>query len=141
MFRFLSGRTNRLYFWIGLLCAAITVVIASFFVAPERLAIPVTVVWLMWCGRRLHDIGRTAFWAWVPAIISGALGAYAIWQLRQPVVMHQGATLKEIVPLIQQKETLTFVLLAAGGLVQLAFTVVIGVLKGDAGDNRFGPMG
>ncbi len=139
MFGYLSGRTNRKFFWTGFVCAAVVVAISAWFVEPERLSIPVTVIWFMLCGRRLHDFGRSMFWTLIPILISLGLGVYGVWQLRAPLTIHEGAQIKEVLPLIQQKEELMLALLAAGGGVQIIYTIVIGFIRGDAGENRFGP--
>jgi uncharacterized membrane protein YhaH (DUF805 family) len=115
---------------------------AVLFVAPlltNIVHLPVEgseVFWLLLYGRRLHDFGKTLWWAvgaillsLVPVILLGAIQGESF----RGLILNQGVD-------DSGHRSLAY-LGAIGGafLIQHSFTVWLGLQKGDEGQNRFGP--
>jgi uncharacterized membrane protein YhaH (DUF805 family) len=112
-FWWLAGRAGRREYWvdIGLLF------LLSFLLSRAAPAVSAgfTVVLMSVQIRRIHDLGRTAWWA-VAATIAPVVAMFAAW----PVMGLEDATL-------------------AGVVVELVLIVAIGAWPGEVGENRFGP--
>ena len=128
-----SGRCNQQQYWI---------MVAVLFAAPMLASIvrlPVEgaeAFWLILYGRRLHDFGKTLWWAvgvillsLVPVML---LAAIVGGESFRDLILKQGVD-------DSGHRSLAY-LAAIGGafLIQHAFTVWLGLRKGDEGPNRFG---
>ncbi len=115
-----GSRINRKTYWIvTVVVFAISIALgyAGFEKAQRAIAPMVTIVFIRIFASRLHDFGRSGWWQLVlygiqiPAIILIATAG------GEPIEVATGL----------------------GVLIQVAFTVVLGAIPGDRGDNRFGP--
>jgi uncharacterized membrane protein YhaH (DUF805 family) len=112
-FRWLGGRAGRREY--GVYVALLLVVSFALSYTPPIVSIGLTLVLIFTQIRRLHDFGRSGWWA-------------------------VGASLVPLVPGIPlMMSGQTDLGLAVGVLVELALIVVIGAIPGTPGDNRFGP--
>jgi uncharacterized membrane protein YhaH (DUF805 family) len=127
-----GGRSNRKQYWIMMLVLIALGVAIQFIPGVKAGSIGVGVVWLMVWGRRLHDIGRSAWWGAIPFILAGVCGFFGEVQvgLATSSPSAEGA--------VSQQELVGLALLLVGLLVQFGFTIWLGVVKGDPNENRFG---
>jgi uncharacterized membrane protein YhaH (DUF805 family) len=109
-----KGRTNRRLYWLLIAgMVALYVIIAPLLsVYAGFVTLP---LWLLVAGRRLHDFGRTAWWALVPFGVGFGRGL-----------------LGDLLSIPETQST------TALGLLSIAVLVVIGIWPGDAEANRFG---
>lgn len=111
------GRTRRRLYWLFLALhlaayAGLQTLIGGY---ADWLAVP---IWILIGGRRLHDFGKTAWWALIP-FCAGFVGGF---------LSSVGAPMPE--------ETTWIIVL---GLLSVLVMVVIGLWPGDKAANRFGP--
>jgi len=114
MFRSLQGRINRVSYWIAIAAAAVVLVL--FRLLDPKFSIPEYVI-LILCVPRLHDIGRTGWWA-------------------------GGALIGELVLVAALFTTSADTILTAGGAYMFfvaVLMIVLGCLPGQPAENRFGP--
>lgn len=125
-----SGRAARRQYWRTLLLLiGVSFALSALGVIPggQIIAMPFSLAaniaqWAL-VARRLHDLGRSGWWQ-VPAM---ALGMAAVLQV---VSMGQSG--------IEARPDIAAAMLGAMFL-SMAFVVVIGVVRGDPGPNRWGP--
>ena len=128
-----SGRCNKQQYW------AMVVVLLAAPALANMAHLPVAgteALWLVLYGRRLHDFGKTRWWAvgvillsLLPAILFGALDGESF----RNVILHQGVD-------ESGHRSLAYIGAIGGAfLIQHGFTVWLGLQKSDEGQNRFGP--
>lgn len=142
-----NGRIGPREFWVGVL-----ILIAGNIVAG---AIPVLgeLLWLglIWVGvavygKRLHDGGRTAWLHAIPWAVSSALGIIAVSVLGAGVIqlVVDGVQNGQPSPLsvggMVAAGGVAMLMLTAGTAVWAVYTLWVGLLKGEAGANRHGPV-
>jgi uncharacterized membrane protein YhaH (DUF805 family) len=140
MFSFFTGRSGRQEYWIsvGLLILAAFVLSA---LHMEAASAAITIMWVITWLRRLHDIGRPGWIAILPilvmiaAIMIGvAIGGQAFLQAIAAV---ESMNVRAVIP-----DKIAYLIIGVGAVAvicQFGFTIWLGVKKGDAGQNRFGP--
>ena len=113
MFWWPRGRSRRAEYWIYVALQTVLSMLLS--KAAPIVGIVMFAVYLLVQVRRLHDFGRSAWW-----VVGVTLAGFAV-----------------MIPLVVLGE----LNLALGAAVVLTVvpTIWIGVVRGDAGDNRFGP--
>jgi uncharacterized membrane protein YhaH (DUF805 family) len=127
-----SGRCNQQQYWVVVALLFIVPVLATAIHLPLE---GTEALWLILYAKRLHDIGKTLWWAVgvimlsvVPAILWGALGGESVRDL----ILHHGVD-------DDGHRSLTyFGTMATVLLIQHSFTLWLGVQKGDEDRNRFG---
>jgi uncharacterized membrane protein YhaH (DUF805 family) len=110
--RWLAGRAGRGEYWLWIGITFGLSIVLGFVVKTGAGAL--TAILLLAQIRRLHDLGRTGWWA-VAATLAPVAVMVPVWLL-----------------------TSIDVGLLAGVVVELALIVWIGVMRGDAAANRFG---
>ena len=128
----LSGRCNRQQYWVMAAVLFVSPILANIVHLPVD---GTDAFWLILYSRRLHDFGKTLWWAvgaillsLVPVILLGAIAGDSFRDL----ILNQG---------VDDSGHRSLAYLAAIGsalLIQHAFTVWLGLQKGDEGQNRFG---
>lgn len=113
MFWWLKGRSNRREYWTYM--AGLTAVSFLLSHAPPVVNLAFSVIMLLVQIRRLHDVGRSGWWA-AAAIVAPIPPSIALFYLAGEDVG-----------------------LGVGLALGLALIVLIGALPGDPGENRFGP--
>ena len=113
-----QGRCGRGQYWL-----LIAVLVVLYLVLTPLLAVWAGLVtlplWILASGRRLHDLGRSAWWSIVPfamGFIKGFLGGVGV-----------------VFPFTDAQWS------AVLGLVSLGLMVLLGSWPGDKAANRFGP--
>jgi uncharacterized membrane protein YhaH (DUF805 family) len=127
-----SGRCNKQWYWVMAAVLLVSPAVANIVHLPVEGS---ETFWLILYGRRLHDFGKTLWWAvgvillsLVPVILLRAIGGESFRDL----IPNQG---------VDDAGHRSLAYLAAIGsafLIQHAFTVWLGMQKGDEGQNRFG---
>lgn len=127
-----SGRCNKQQYWVMVMLLFAAPVLASTVHLPVEGS---EAFWLVLYARRLHDFGKTLWWAvgaillsLVPVILLGAIAGESF----RGLILNQG---------VDDSGHRSLPYLAAIGsafLIQHAFTVWLGLQKGDEGQNRFG---
>lgn len=114
----LNLRCNRRYFWIGLMMiAVVTALMAQ--ANPWMLNGGFVLPWVLLHGARLHDFGRQGVWGIaVVAAVLALLSGLAV--LNPPPYVYGPAALLAL-------------------LAVTSFSVWVGIKRGDAETNRFGP--
>lgn len=138
MGNFFTGRSNRQEYWISV-AILIAAALALAYFQMQAASAAITIMWIITWIRRLHDIGRPAWWAMLPllvvvvlAIAGIALGGKAFEEV---ILAAEGG--KAIGPNDPGFAIVALVVLV-GLLFQFGFTIWLGIKKGDAGDNKFG---
>jgi uncharacterized membrane protein YhaH (DUF805 family) len=111
-------RINRKVFWLATI-VIFGIVVALSLVPPLRALIRYLTLFLFIrvYAARLHDFGRSAWWQVVLYVVQFAA----------------------VILIVAANSHFAGLAIAAGLLVQLAFTVVLGVIPGDREANQFGP--
>jgi len=135
---YLKGRSGRKEYWASV---GILFVVALGLAALNLNGASGVMVflWLLIWGRRLHDINRSSAWGLLPivaalviAFVAVTFGGRDLLNAVQYSQSGKGA--------VSEKGAYAFFgLLAAVLVVQGGFTIWLGVKRGDAGDNKFGP--
>lgn len=136
-----NGRIGQKEFWIGVLILIAANIVASF-IPLLGFIISLALIWvgIAVYGKRLHDAGKSAWLHAIPWAVSIVLMTIG-------VVMAGGAVFTAMMGGGDDVDVAT-VMAGAGAaslffllsfLVWFAYTIWVGLLKGDAGDNRFGP--
>ena len=113
MFRSLQGRINRATYWAAIAAAAAVLLLVR--LLDSKVTIPEYLI-LIVCVPRLHDIGRTGWWA-------------------------GGALIGELILVAALFSTSADTKLIAGGVYMLLIAglmIVLGCLPGQSQPNRFG---
>jgi uncharacterized membrane protein YhaH (DUF805 family) len=139
MFSFFTGRSNRQEYWISV---ALLIVVAFALTAlhMESASAAITIMWVITWIRRLHDVGRSGWYALLPIalmIVAVTLG-FVIGG--QPFINALAAieTMRADVAIPDRVLYLIVAVGLAAIIVQFGFTIWLGAKKGDAGNNRFG---
>jgi uncharacterized membrane protein YhaH (DUF805 family) len=127
-----SGRCNKQQYCVMAVVLFVSPILAKAVHLPAE---GTEVFWLILYGRRLHDFGKTLWWAvgvillsLIPVILLGGIEGDSFRDL----MLNQG---------IDDSGHRSLAYLAAIGsafLIQHGFTVWLGLQKGDEGQNRFG---
>lgn len=137
-----NGRIGQQEYWIGVLILIAANIVASF-IPILGFIISLALIWvgIAVYGKRLHDAGKTAWLHAVPWAVSFVLVVIGS-------VMAGGAVLAAMAGGGGDDVDLATLIAGAGAaslffllsfVVWLGYTIWVGLLKGDAGDNRFGP--
>ena len=128
---YLRGRASRKEYWLWFLALFVTGLIFS--LVSENLGSGMSFVFLAVQIRRLHDFGRSGWWLIPLSAIPLALPLTA-FQLGL-----QGDTYPFDPAQFAKAEGWSNMALVASMLFMLATYIWMGIQRGDAGDNRFGP--
>ncbi len=127
-----SGRCSRQQYWVMAVILFVSPMLAKIAHLPEEGS---EVFWLILYGRRLHDFGKTLWWAvgvvllsLVPVMLLGAIEGASFRDL----ILNQG------VDDLGHRSLAYFAAIGSALLIQHGFTVWLGLQKGDEGENRFG---
>jgi len=139
MFSFFTGRSNRQEYWasVALLIVAALVLEALHMQAASA---AITIMWVITWIRRLHDIGKPGWLSLIPLgiVLALAIGGLVIGGNAFVKTMTEAETTGAMPPM--DRDAYIFMgVVFAGLIVQFGFTIWLGVRKGDAGNNRFGP--
>ena len=137
-----NGRIGQQEYWIGILIL-IAGNIVSNFIPFLGFFIGLFLIYVGVCvyGKRLHDIGKTA---WIHGIVW--LIQIGLWIVG--IAVAGGAIISAIMSGGGDEAAMMAAFTASGGiflvmglslLIWIVYTVWVGVSAGDAGENRFGP--
>jgi uncharacterized membrane protein YhaH (DUF805 family) len=134
---FFSRRMGRREYWTGIgILAGLGILLAL--LLPSSNSSGTGFVWLIFYGWRLHDIGRSAWWAGLLLLVQTLillLAAMVAWDGFVYLFGDWSAQSDPAPP--KMFAALGAILLAL--LLQIAFTIWLGLRPGDSGNNRFGP--
>lgn len=114
--RFLGGRSTRKEFWLSFLGLLAGNMVLGLVLGPVLISAVSLPVWIVIASRRLHDFGQTGWWSLIPFAAGFMIG------------FGQGVGLSVTAP--------TEMLLNA--VVMIVTALVIGLVPGAKGPNRFG---
>lgn len=127
--RFLAGRINRAWYWHGIMMTTVGAGVFGKMAAPRLLDIAGLASLVVFCVRmiicvlRLHDIGKSGWWALTPLVLLGVVIAADFYMLSSAAALAPGA------------------FLAAKVLEYLAICgwhIWLGAMPGETKTNRFG---
>lgn len=124
-------RINRRLYWTFLVAVS---VLQYAHVSVEVVAM---VLWIVVCGARFHDIGRTAWWAVALVLLRVPFMSVFMPDVQLPDFPMKPGTEMDILPSARELLAVSPILL--GGLVGLLGTVWLGFPRGNPEPNRFGP--
>lgn len=138
MFEYLKGRSGRKEYWasVGIL-VLVGIALAVFRIPGAGAA--TTFLWILIWSRRLHDMGKSAWWVMAPIGVMVVICVAAFALLGGPLMDAMKYSETGNGKVTDQGATLFVALVIALFLIQLAFTIWLGVVKGEVSDNRFGP--
>jgi uncharacterized membrane protein YhaH (DUF805 family) len=135
---YLKGRSGRKEYWVSI-AILLLVGIGLALLHVNGASGVTTFLWFIVWGRRLHDLNKSAVWVLAPLVamilvaVAGLLfGGQALMDAVKYAETSQGKV-------SETGATMLFGLFAALLAIQAGFTIWLGMKKGDAGDNRFGP--
>ncbi len=136
-----NGRIGQQEFWIGVLILIAANIVAGF-IPILGFIISLGLIWvgIAVYGKRLHDAGKTAWLhaiPWAVSIVLMTIGAVMAGGAVLAAMMGGGDDVDVAAMLAGAGAASLFFLLSF--VVWIAYTIWVGLLKGDAGDNRFGP--
>lgn len=136
-----NGRIGQQEYWIGVLILIAANIIANF-IPLLGFIISLALIWvgIAVYGKRLHDAGKTAWLhalPWAVSIVLMTIGAVMAGGAVFAAMMGGGDDVDVATMLAGAGAASLFFLLSF--VVWIAYTIWVGLLKGDAGDNRFGP--
>jgi uncharacterized membrane protein YhaH (DUF805 family) len=115
-----SARINRKVYWLTTgVVFAVAIALAYVPGLQRGFGSLATLLFIRIYASRLHDFGRSGWWQ------------LALYGIQLPAIILVGTVWGQP----------TSVMVAVGVLIQLIFTAVLGVIPGDRGSNRFGPVG
>ncbi|MFN3835687.1 MAG: DUF805 domain-containing protein [Glycocaulis sp.] len=136
-----NGRIGQQEFWIGVLILVAANLIANF-IPLLGFIISLVLIWvgIAVYGKRLHDAGKSAWLhaiPWAVSIVLMTIGAVMAGGAVFAAMMGGGDDVDVATLIAGAGAASLFFLLSF--VVWIAYTIWVGLLKGDAGDNRFGP--
>ncbi|MEJ2816012.1 MULTISPECIES: DUF805 domain-containing protein [unclassified Caulobacter] len=133
-----EGRIGRQAFWIGWLVLLGVQMLAGWIpVVGHALGLIALFAWVCLCTKRLHDMGRSGWWQ-APALALGpvlVVGS-ALWIGFGAAVAALTGGEPELAALAGVGVLL--VSIAVAFISMIAFTLWVGVVEGEPGDNRYG---
>ena len=133
-----EGRIGRQVFWIGWLMLLGAHVVAGWIpLIGQVIALAAIFAWVCLCTKRLHDMGRSGWWQ-APALALGpvlVVGS-ALWIGFGAAVAALTGGEPELAALAGVGVLL--VSIAVAFISMIAFTLWVGVVEGEPGDNRYG---
>ena len=114
--RFFGGRSNRREFWLSVVLLLAGNFGLSLVLGPVLTSAVSLPVWIVIGSRRLHDFGQTGWWSLIPFVLGFAVG------------FARGAGLE-----VTAGAEMLF-----NFAVMIVTTLVIGLVPGTKGSNRFG---
>jgi uncharacterized membrane protein YhaH (DUF805 family) len=137
MFDYLRGRSGRKEYWISVAILVLLGLALAYFDVPGASG-ATTFLWLVVWGRRLHDLGKSAWFVTVPiglivavTVVALALGGEGLRKAIEYSQNGQGNV-------GESQAAQFFALLGLLLVIQFAFTIWLGLRPGDPGGNRFG---
>lgn len=142
-----EGRIGQKDYWIGVLILfAVWVVSHVAHVFAPLIWLVLIYPWICVIAKRLHDFGRSGWLILVPVVVGciAVIGA---------VIAAGGALIGAVLASAAEQHTdivwswsgvfgalgIALAFLAVAGLVKLVFLLWVGLSRGDAGPNRYGP--
>ncbi|XBQ15994.1 MAG: DUF805 domain-containing protein [Oceanicaulis sp.] len=141
-----NGRIGQREFWIGVLIIVVGNIVAGF-IPFLGFIISLGLIWvgIAVYGKRLHDAGKTAWLHAVPwalnillFIIALVMIGGALFNLILNSAGGAEPSDQDIIAMVSASGG-GFLVLTLGFLVWVAYTIWVGVLKGDPGANQYGP--
>ncbi len=145
MFLSPEGRMNQKDYWIAVaILFAAWLLSLALHVLSSVIWVLMIYPWICVCAKRLHDGGRSGWLTLVPFIIdliafilavlfAGASMMGAVW------TMATVGTSPAAWATLFTALWVMFAFMGAAFLIKLAFIFWVGLSRGDAGDNRYGP--
>jgi len=137
-----NGRIGQQEYWIGILILIAGNIVASF-ITILGFIISLGLIWvgIAVYGKRLHDAGKSAWLHAIPwgvSLLLGIIGGVMVGGAVIAAMTGDGDDVDIAAVLAGAGGASLFFLLSF--LVWVGYTIWAGVIKGDAGDNRFGPV-
>ena len=137
--RFLKGRANQKEFWIW--CATLLVVGAVMRVFHVSSGSGLTAAWLLLWVRRLHDFGESGWWGLAPlgAMIVFGVGVFLVGgpEFNAAFTASAGPPHGLVTPAGTMMLGVFWLVVI---FIHIGFTLWLGLKRGDAGDNAYGPL-
>lgn len=135
-----EGRTRRSHFWIGwLICLGLSVVAGWIPLLGALLSIALIWPSLAIAVKRLHDMGKSGWFAAIPWVVNIVGVCFAFVTVGVTAITSAAALEREEPAAILALLGPVLGVLAVLALVNLGFLLWIGVTDSQPGDNRFGP--
>lgn len=136
-----NGRISQQQYWIGVLILIAANIVASFIPILGTL-ISLGLIWvgIAVYGKRLHDAGKSAWLHAVPwglSLLFGIIGGVMVGGALFAAMAGNGGE-ADVAAIIAGAGGASLLFLLSF-LIWIVYTIWVGVLKGDAGENRFGP--
>jgi len=135
-----NGRIAQQQFWIGVLILIAANIVAGF-IPILGFIISLALIWvgIAVYGKRLHDAGKSAWLHAIPwggSLLLGIIGSIMIGGALFTAMAGGGDV--DVAAMIAGAGAASIFFLL-GFFVWIAYTIWVGMLKGDPGENRFGP--
>ncbi|PWE16518.1 hypothetical protein DDZ18_12165 [Marinicauda salina] len=134
-----NGRIGQQEYWIGVLIIIAANIVANF-IPILGFIVSLGLIYVGVCvyGKRLHDTGRTAWIHAVPWAVSIVLGIIGMIMVGGAVFAAMSGSGEVDMAAMMAGSSGAFLVFSLSFLVWIAYTIWVGVLKGDAGANQYG---
>jgi len=140
-----NGRIGQQDYWIGILIL-IGVNVLSNLTGPIQPIIWLGLIWvgIAIYGKRLHDAGKTAWlhaipWALGLAFFIVGAGMIVASAISAGIISDTSDLSTDQIIALVSAGGVGLLLIGLSNLVWLIYTIWVGVMAGEAGENRFGP--
>lgn len=138
MLDFFTGRSNRQEYWISVALLFLVAFVLDI-LNMQTAGLAISIMWIITWIRRLHDVNLSGWWAALPigllfVLVAGVImfGGIDVNALQRAVDTGDDHALSG------NTANLLLGMVVAGIVIQLGFTIWLGVRAGTAGKNKFG---
>jgi uncharacterized membrane protein YhaH (DUF805 family) len=140
-----EGRIGQRDFWIGFLVLFVIGLLAPVLhILAPLVWLVLLFPWVCLFSKRLHDFGKSGFLILIPVVVAclamgmaivfgGVTAVSALWTAAE------GGAQPSSWAVVAGAVTAMLGFLAVAALAKLIFILWVGLSRGDAGDNRYGP--
>jgi uncharacterized membrane protein YhaH (DUF805 family) len=138
MLDFFTGRSNRQEYWISVALLILVAVVLNL-LNMQMAGLAVTIMWIVTWVRRLHDVNLSGWWAALPiALLFVLVACLIVFGGADVNAMQHAIETGDESALTGNAANLLLGVVALGMIIQLGFTIWLGIRAGTAGKNKYG---
>jgi uncharacterized membrane protein YhaH (DUF805 family) len=138
VFAYLSGRSGRAEFWIGIAMLLVVGIGLTLFQVAGASAVT-TFLWIILWARRLHDLGRSGWTMLIPIGLMFLVSAGAFALGGNEIIQAMRAAEANSTEISERGARLLLAFAGVVAVIQGGFTIWLGSKAGEPNSNRFGP--
>jgi uncharacterized membrane protein YhaH (DUF805 family) len=138
LFNILATRINRRTYWLTVGTILLLIYGLPLVIKIRIPAAGLLIAWLVAYVPRLHDFGKSGWFA-VGCTVLSAAPLLIAWAIIGPDLIPILRGGDDMLKLAESSFWTGIAAVFASSLIQIAFTIWVGVRRGDPAENRFGP--